>query len=180
MERTFRIKLANAAKEWPEVIAQRALQRIVDGLATRRAWEIEDKMEAAEVGWTAYAMEGTVGYLMSLTVPTEMTKEPPPRVIDWTLAAYAWPPSPRGRLDQPLIVIITLGTAALLAALGIHWNLRFYWVALAAILGIPVGAFLSIAALVPLGMPRERQRVNVAVEFFREVAAAVEQLPRQG
>ena len=170
MAKKLRIKLANAAKEWAEVLEQPTFQNIVDRLATRRAWEIEDIVEAGEAGWRAIAREDTTIYTLSLTVPVEIAKDPPPRTIEWTLEADA----ERNERHRPSIAlaVIMLGMGALFGWLGFRLGARVL-VPFLVVLGIfPVGLFLGVMVLHSLAVRRERRRPPIAgrAAFLKEVA----------
>ena len=175
----YRIKLTNDAAGWAEVLEQPSFQNIVDRLATRRPWEIEDTVEADEAGWVAYARENGTIFTISLMMPVGLSEAPPARIIEWTLEADAEREEPR-RLNLPLAATM-LGTGGLSAALGIHWGAPLLSIPFLAMLGIfPVGLLLGIFGL-PLVIRRPRRQPPVAgrAEFLKEVAAVVAQLPAQ-
>jgi hypothetical protein len=175
MGKKFKIKLANASEEWADVLEQPSFQRIVDRLATRRPWQIEEIVEAGEAGWVAHVSDGKTNYTLSLTVPVETSKAPPPRIIEWTLEADA-SRQQRGHLNLPLAAIM-FGMGALFAVLGIRLGVRPILVPFVALLGIfPCGLFLGIMTLQPLANRRARKPVAGRGDFLKEVASAVEQL----
>jgi hypothetical protein len=175
MERTFRIKLANAAREWAEVLEQDSLHQIVDRLSTRRSWQVEEFVEAGEAGWVAGAKQGNTSYALSMTVPAEAAKAPPPPIIEWTLVAGA-SRDDSGQLRVPLAAFM-FGTGLLFTVLGIHFGLRPILIPILAVLGIfPVGLLLGIVALQPLANRRSRAPVTGGAEFLNDVAAVVDQL----
>ena len=177
MERTFRLNLTNTAAGWPEVLEQAPLQRIVDGLQTRRSWQIEDLVEAGDAGWVAGAREGTTSYALSLTVPATHTKGSPPPVIEWTLVAGAMRDD-AGRFRIPLVAVI-LATGLSMAAIAFSLRLdpAWIWIPLAGLFGMfPVGLVLGIIVLQPLVNRRARAPVAGGAAFLREVATVVDQL----
>jgi hypothetical protein len=90
MERRYRIKLANAATDWSNVLEQQLIEKIMSRLTTRRSWTVEEAVvEADEAGWFASTTEGATRFGLALTVPARSAVAPPPEVIEWTLVAYA-------------------------------------------------------------------------------------------
>jgi len=181
MVKKHRIKLANTAKEWAEVLEQPTFQSIVDRLATRRAWQIDDTVEAGEAGWKAHVREGKTIYLLSLTVAVEIATDPPPRVIEWTLEADA-ERDERNRTDSIALGTIMAGMGVLLGWLGSRLGAPRFVVPILAFLGIfPVGLFAGILALHPFAVRRKRRGTPVEgrAAFLKEVAAAVAQLPAE-
>jgi len=174
-----KIKLPNTASEWADVLEQPIFQNIVDRLATKRSWEIEEVVEAGEAGWVARAHEGATVYTLSLMVDEKVTETPPSPIIEWTVEAEA----ERHEKRRPSIAlpVIMLTMSALFAGLGIKLGASVGVVILMAAAGVfPVGLFLGIILLHPLAARRARKRGPVAgrAEFLKEVDAAVVQIDR--
>ncbi len=174
------IRLPNTAGEWADVLEQPSFQNIVDRLATKRPWEIEEAVEAGEAGWVARAREGQTIYTLSLMVDENVTAAPPSPIIEWTLQADA----ERDEKHRPSIslAVIMLGMAALFAWLGIKLGASFGVVILMGTLGVfPVGLVLGVILLQPLADRRERRRGPVLgrAEFLKEVGAAIAQIDRR-
>ncbi|HXU02498.1 MAG TPA: hypothetical protein VN903_16150 [Polyangia bacterium] len=172
-----KIKLANRANEWSLVLEQPFVQDIVDRLATKRSWEIEDRVEADEAGWSAIAREGDTLYILSLTVPGKMADSQPPPVIEWTLEADV-DRHEKQYAKRTALAVIMFGMGALFAWLGFRLGVPFALLPILGALGIfPIGLFLAVWLSHVLTKRRKPEPIAGRAEFLKEVAAALAQLP---
>jgi hypothetical protein len=169
--------MKNNAPEWADVLEQRLIERIINILQTKRRWLVEEIVESGQAGWMASATEGTVRFVMSLTVPVEVANNPPAAKIEWTLVAEALRED-RGQLRLPLAATM-LGAGAALGGLAWHFRLNAFFIVIAALLGLfPIGLLLALVLLTPVSRRRARAPVPGAVAYLQEVGRAVGQLTR--